>query len=76
MTNKADAKALWAALADQVQQIAEVRQATGDQHMPDDIRALILRIQDRLRKAGLSQTVIYSTPGLEPLPAVGPAADE
>ncbi len=69
MTNPlsaADANALWARLADSLSDVAAVRRATGDAHMPDGVRQHILAMRRQLRAAGIPDEQIDTTPGLEP----------
>lgn len=71
--NAADTEALWARLADRLSDVAAVRRATGDAHMPDGVRQHILAMRRQLRAAGMPDEQIDTTPGLEPL---GEADDE
>ena len=57
---------LWARLADGVSDVATVRRATGDAHMPDGVRQHILDMRRQLRVAGIPDEQIDITPGLEP----------
>jgi hypothetical protein len=64
--NESDAKALWSRVADRLSDVAAVRHATGDAHMPARVRQYIRAMRRQLRAAGIPDEQIDTTPGLEP----------
>lgn len=69
MTNplsESDTKALWSRVARRLSDVAAVRRATGDAHMPASVREHILAMRRQLHAAGIPDEQIDNTPGLEP----------
>lgn len=59
------AKARYAQLREQLDDLAEMRRQVDDSEMPEDLRQIILNLRQILREEGFSEEMIDETRGLE-----------